>query len=70
VRLRGWKFASLIPSLTAKSARAIGIAGSTHSGGNITGLRGCNAARVIVVDPGKRFWWNPPDAEQALAAFD
>jgi phytoene dehydrogenase-like protein len=42
--------------------------GSTHPGGNITGLCGYNAARVIAADLGKRIWWNPPDAEQALAA--
>ena len=43
--------------------------GSTHPGGNITGLCGYNAARVIAADLGKRIWWNPPDAEQALAAL-
>src|SRR5207249_9053030 len=42
---------------------------STHPGGNITGLCGYNAARVIAADLGKRIWWNPPDAEQALAAL-
>jgi phytoene dehydrogenase-like protein len=40
--------------------------GSTHPGGNITGLCGYNAVRVIAADLGKRVWWNPPDAEQAL----
>ena len=43
--------------------------GSTHPGGNITGLCGYNAARVIAADLGKGIWWNPPDAEQALAAL-
>src|SRR5213593_4312838 len=43
--------------------------GSTHPGGNITGLCGYNAARVIAADLGKPIWWNPPDAEQALAAL-
>jgi phytoene dehydrogenase-like protein len=41
--------------------------GSTHPGGNITGLCGYNAARIIATDAGKALWWNPPDAEQALA---
>jgi phytoene dehydrogenase-like protein len=44
--------------------------GSTHPGGNITGLCGYNAARVIAADLGKGIWWNPPDAEQALAAVE
>jgi phytoene dehydrogenase-like protein len=43
--------------------------GSTHPGGNITGLCGYNAARVIAADLGKKIWWSPPDAEQALAAL-
>jgi phytoene dehydrogenase-like protein len=43
--------------------------GSTHPGGNVTGLCGYNAARVIAADLGKKLWWNPPDAEQALAAL-
>jgi phytoene dehydrogenase-like protein len=43
--------------------------GSTHPGGNITGLCGYNAARVIAADLGKGIWWNPPDAEQALTAL-
>src|SRR5256886_494847 len=43
--------------------------GSTHPGGNITGLCGYNAARVITTDLHKAIWWNPPDAEQALAAL-
>jgi phytoene dehydrogenase-like protein len=43
--------------------------GSTHPGGNITGLCGYNAARVLAADLGKAIWWNPPDAEQALAAL-
>jgi len=43
--------------------------GSTHPGGNITGLCGYNAARVVAADLGKEIWWNPPDAEQALASL-
>jgi len=43
--------------------------GSTHPGGNITGLCGYNAARVIAADLSRRIWWNPPEAEQALAAL-
>lgn len=43
--------------------------GSTHPGGNVTGLCGYNAARVIATDAGKPVWWNPPDIEAALAAL-
>jgi phytoene dehydrogenase-like protein len=43
--------------------------GSTHPGGNITGLCGYNAARVIATDFEQRIWWNPPDAEQALRSL-
>ena len=43
--------------------------GSTHPGGNITGLCGYNAARVIAADAGCRIWWTPPDAEQALVSL-
>jgi phytoene dehydrogenase-like protein len=43
--------------------------GSTHPGGNITGLCGYNAARVIAADVDKRIWWNPPEAEQGLASL-
>jgi phytoene dehydrogenase-like protein len=43
--------------------------GSTHPGGNITGLCGYNAARVIAAETGQRIWWDPPDAEHALAAL-
>lgn len=35
--------------------------GSTHPGGNITGLCGYNAARVIAADASVPCWWNPPD---------
>jgi phytoene dehydrogenase-like protein len=35
--------------------------GSTHPGGNITGLCGYNAARVIAADLGAPVWWNPPE---------
>lgn len=34
--------------------------GSTHPGGNITGLCGYNAARVIAADSAKAVWWKPP----------
>lgn len=43
--------------------------GSTHPGGNITGLCGYNAARVIAADAGGTVWWNPPDLEASLAAL-
>lgn len=43
--------------------------GSTHPGGNVTGLCGYNAARIIAADAGKAIWWNPPDIEEALAAL-
>jgi phytoene dehydrogenase-like protein len=43
--------------------------GSTHPGGNVTGLCGYNAARVIAADLGKPIWWSPPDAEQSLTAL-
>lgn len=34
--------------------------GSTHPGGNITGLCGYNAASVVAADLGVPIWWNPP----------
>jgi phytoene dehydrogenase-like protein len=34
--------------------------GSTHPGGNITGLCGYNAAAVLAADLGLDRWWNPP----------
>jgi phytoene dehydrogenase-like protein len=43
--------------------------GSTHPGGNVTGLCGYNAARVIATDAGKPIWWNPPDIEAALCSL-
>lgn len=43
--------------------------GSTHPGGNITGLCGYNAARVIAADHDCPIWWNPPDAEEALRSL-
>ena len=43
--------------------------GSTHPGGNVTGLCGYNAARVNATDAGKPVWWNPPDIESALAGL-
>ncbi len=35
--------------------------GSCHPGGNITGLCGYNAARVVLADRGESPWWNPPE---------
>ncbi len=43
--------------------------GSTHPGGNITGLCGYNAAAVIATDCGKTPWWNPSDIETKLSAI-
>ncbi len=43
--------------------------GSTHPGGNITGLCGYNAASVIAADLSLPRWWSPPNAESALAAL-
>lgn len=40
--------------------------GSTHPGGNITGLCGYNAASVITADLGIKPWWNPKNAEEVL----
>lgn len=40
--------------------------GSTHPGGNVTGLCGYNAARVIATDAGQSIWWSPPDIESRL----
>src|SRR5207249_2274550 len=34
--------------------------GSTHPGGNITGLCGYNAARVLAADLRLPVWWKPP----------
>jgi phytoene dehydrogenase-like protein len=39
--------------------------GSTHPGGNITGLCGYNAAAVLAADLGLNLWWDPPRAERA-----
>ncbi len=36
---------------------------STHPGGNITGLCGYNAARVLAADLGLPLWWNPPELQ-------
>jgi phytoene dehydrogenase-like protein len=43
--------------------------GSTHPGGNITGLCGYNAARTVAADLALPIWWNPPDIAAALAAL-
>jgi len=43
--------------------------GSTHPGGNITGLCGYNAARTIVADLGLPVWWNPPEIESTLESL-
>jgi phytoene dehydrogenase-like protein len=39
--------------------------GSTHPGGNITGLCGYNAASVIAADLEVKVWWAPPRVEEA-----
>jgi phytoene dehydrogenase-like protein len=39
--------------------------GSTHPGGNITGLCGYNAASVLAADLGLGLWWDPPRVERA-----
>jgi phytoene dehydrogenase-like protein len=39
--------------------------GSTHPGGNVTGLCGYNAAAVVAADLGLRPWWDPPQVEHA-----
>jgi phytoene dehydrogenase-like protein len=43
--------------------------GSTHPGGNITGLCGYNAASVIAADAGVPQWWDSPDVEGALGGI-
>ncbi|MGO8788346.1 MAG: phytoene desaturase family protein [Terriglobia bacterium] len=40
--------------------------GSTHPGGNVTGLCGYNCARAVAVDLNLPVWWNPPQIESAL----
>ena len=40
--------------------------GSTHPGGNITGLCGYNAASVIVADLELKPWWSPSPLAEAL----
>jgi phytoene dehydrogenase-like protein len=42
--------------------------GSTHPGGNITGLCGYNAAAVLASDLGLDLWWDPPRVERAWPA--
>jgi phytoene dehydrogenase-like protein len=42
--------------------------GSTHPGGNITGLCGYNAAAVLAADLGLHLWWDPPQVERAWPA--
>ena len=39
--------------------------GSSHPGGNVTGLCGYNAASVVAADLGAPLWWNPPQVERA-----
>jgi phytoene dehydrogenase-like protein len=39
--------------------------GSTHPGGNITGLCGYNAAAVLAADLSVDLWWDPPQAQRA-----
>jgi phytoene dehydrogenase-like protein len=43
--------------------------GSTHPGGNITGLCGYNAARVIAADLSLPIWWHPPEVEKSWNAL-
>jgi phytoene dehydrogenase-like protein len=43
--------------------------GSTHPGGNITGLCGYNAASVIAADAGRKIWWTRPDLENRLTSL-
>lgn len=43
--------------------------GSTHPGGNITGLCGYNAAAVIAVDRSIDAFWQPSDVEQMLSSL-
>jgi phytoene dehydrogenase-like protein len=43
--------------------------GSTHPGGNITGLCGYNAASVIAADMGVKRFRQPPDIEQRLSSL-
>jgi phytoene dehydrogenase-like protein len=43
--------------------------GSTHPGGNVTGLCGYNAARVIANDSAKPLWWRTRDIESHLASL-
>ena len=41
--------------------------GSTHPSGNVTGLCGFNAARIVAADLGLNQWWDSVDAEAELA---
>jgi phytoene dehydrogenase-like protein len=43
--------------------------GSTHPGGNVTGLCGYNAAAVVAADLGLNLWWNPQQVERALQSL-
>jgi phytoene dehydrogenase-like protein len=43
--------------------------GSTHPGGNVTGLCGYNAARIVATDLGLPIWWNPPNIECMLESL-
>lgn len=43
--------------------------GATHPGGNVTGLPGYNAARVISEDMGARPWWTTEDLEARWRAL-
>jgi phytoene dehydrogenase-like protein len=44
--------------------------GSTHPGGNITGLCGYNAAAVLAADLGLPTWWDPPQIERAWQSLE
>ncbi|MCI0455872.1 MAG: NAD(P)/FAD-dependent oxidoreductase [Gemmataceae bacterium] len=43
--------------------------GSTHPGGNVTGLCGYNAAAVVAADLALSPWWEPPQVERSWQAL-
>lgn len=43
--------------------------GAAHPGGNITGLAGYNAARIVCEDLGLAPWWRPPDPSHLWTAL-
>ncbi len=44
--------------------------GSTHPGGNVTGLCGYNAAAVLAADLGMKAWWDPTPVEVAWQCLE